>query len=88
MLIVKLSPFGDRLLGSKSKNYDIFPQKKVMDPGSRIQDPGSRIQTIFLKKGHMKKEGLKQIAQLVYSGSTQKNRKLTLEEYLTKHNLN
>lgn len=76
MLIVKLSPFGysneERLIGSKSKNYEIF--KKAME--------------IFLKKGHMGKEGLRQIAQLVYSGSPQKNRKLTLEEYLTKHSLN
>lgn len=72
MSIVKLSPFGDRLLGSKSNNYEIF--RKVME--------------IFLKKGHMEKEGLRQIALLVYSGSTLKNRKLTLEEFLKKHNLN
>lgn len=71
MLVVKLSPFGDKLIGSKSTNYEIF--REVMG--------------IFAKKGHMEKEGLRRIAQLVYSGATLKNRKLTLEEYLKKHNL-
>ena len=72
MCIVKIGPFGDKLLGSKSNNYEIF--RKVME--------------IFIQKGHMEKQGLRQIANLVYSGSTLKNRKLTLKEFLKKHNLN
>lgn len=71
MLVVKSGPFGDKLIGSKSQNYEIF--QKVM--------------ILFQNKNHMKKEGLRQIAELVYSSSNLKNRKLTLEEYLKTHNL-
>lgn len=72
MLVVKSGPFGDKLIGSKCHSYNMF--KEIME--------------LFIKKEHMSKEGMLKIAKIIYSSSLLKNRVLTYEEFIKKHNLN